>query len=412
MSTSETISGSGNTGLPGYVTIGAGVKFFYDEATVATTVEGSGQTSLNAQLGSEPVLYFTGGGSGSITASGPGDALFLSGSKWLFNGSSLGAESIYSTAGNATINTRGTGSATADAEGFPTTPSNFVELAGTNAVVNSFGTNDLIESFAGHDTIHADGSANVLVDGGHVTVNVNGYGPVRAAFSGTAGGTLDFINNSSVSATVSGNVPGGYGGSVTAFGGAAGGYYAGASGGNNSLVGGAGAVTLVGAGNNNHLKAAGYAASYEGQNVLIAGIGSNGDVMIAESTSGYNEFHGGSSGADTMESFGQGAQTFFVGAGGTESIVGSTVSGAANEYIFDQDSTGNGQDIITNFRVGTDDIDINLNDSLSGVTIASFNAIGGAHPGTFIELSNNTTITLYGVSPSTLNHSIIGGTHI
>jgi hypothetical protein len=279
-------------------------------------------------------------------------------------------------------------------------------------VVNSFGTNDLIESFAGHDTIRADGSANVLVDGGHVTVDANGGGPVIAFFSGSAGGALDFINNSTVSATVSGNVPGGSGGSVTAFGGVGGGVFIGASGGNNSLVGGSGAVTLVAAGNNNHLKAAGYSSSYSGQNVLEAGYSSNGDVMIAESTSGYNQFHGGSSGADTMESFGQGAQTFYVGAGGPESIVGSTVSGASNEYIFDQDSTGNGQDIITNFRLGTDHIDINYNGTLSGVTIKSFNETGGTHPGTFIELSNNTTITLYGVNASSLSTSIIGGTHI
>jgi hypothetical protein len=231
---------------------------------------------------------------------------------------------------------------------------------------------------------------------------------VIAYFDSTGGGKLDFINNSTVSATVSGNIPGGSGGSLTVFGGVGGGVYIGGSGGNNSLVGGSGAVTLIGAGNNNHLSVSGYSSSYAGQNVLRAGGG--GAVMVAESPSGYNEFYGG--GTDTITSYGHGAQTYYVGTTGTERYTGSTVSGATNEYIFDQDTSGSGNDIITNFRLGTDHIDVNLNGTLSGVTIRSIEALTGTHTGSVVLLSNQTTIQLYGVSTSALSVSIIGGTHI
>jgi hypothetical protein len=38
MGTSQTVTGSGDTGIPGFVTIGAGVTSFFDYATVDTTV--------------------------------------------------------------------------------------------------------------------------------------------------------------------------------------------------------------------------------------------------------------------------------------------------------------------------------------------------------------------------------------
>jgi hypothetical protein len=406
------VTGTGNTGIPGYVSIAGGVKDFIDDTSIASTIEGSGQKNIVAWLALDtgvPVTYFTGGGNGTVVGGGAGDSVVLSGTKWVFEGYSQGAATVADAAGAATISVAGQGSATGNATGPDSTPSNFVELAGAMALVNSSGSNDLIESFAGSDTVKFSGSGNLEINGGNVTVNAAGSGPVRAIFAGNGGGTLDFINNSSVSATVSGNIPGGSGGSATVFGGVGGGVYVGGAGGNNSLIGGSGNVTLVGAGTNNYLEAAGFASSYASQNVLEAGSG--GGVLIADSTTGYNQFYGGT-GNSTISTAGAGAQTFYVGASGTEYITGSTAAGSTNEYIFNQNSTGSGQDTIANFRLGRDHIDVNLNGTLSGVTIAGISTIGGGQSGTIVNLSDKTQIYLYGVSPSALSTSIIGGTHI
>jgi hypothetical protein len=382
--------------------------------TVPTTIMGSGGESVSYGLGTPgstvPTVLNTNGGSGTVTAGGQNDFVFLSGGIWCVKGAAVGGDSVNSNAGSVTIGTSGSGTATGSATNrTDTTPSNVVGLAGTSAVVNSSGSNDLIESYSGSDTINVSNSANVLVNGGAVTVHATGSGPVVAFFNSIGGGTLDFINNSTVAATVSGNIPGGGGGSATAFGGVGGGVYVGGSAGNNSLVGGSGAVTLIGGGTNNYLEAAGFSSSYAGQNVLEAGSG--GGVLVADSTSGYNEFYTGT-GTSTVTSFGKGAQTYYVGASGSAQITGSTVAGSTNEYIFDQDSTGSGSDVITNFRLGTDHIDINLNGNLSGVTIKAIDTLGGGASGSLVSLSDGTTIQLYGVSKSSLSTSIIGGTHI
>jgi hypothetical protein len=134
--------------------------------------------------------------------------------------------------------------------------------------------------------------------------------------------------------------------------------------------------------------------------------------MLASSTTGYNEFHG-DTGSDTMVSHGSGAQVFYVGAAGQELMTGSTTSGATNTYVFDQATTGSGSDIITNFNLTRDNIYINLGATVnSSVTIQSFSSLGGATSGTVVYLSDHTSIQLYGVSTSSLNHSIIGTTHI
>jgi hypothetical protein len=415
MAKTETVSGNGNTAQPGFVTIAAGVTYFVDEVAIANTIRGSGQTNIEAVLGTSttapPIVYNTGGGSGTVSAAGGGDYVALSGTKWVFNGNVPGNDTVISSAGLATIGVGGNGTYPG---GQSQVPSNVVELAGAQAVVNSFGTNDLIEDFAGLATINALNTASIEMDGGAATVHVHGVGSVKAFFTGQGGGRLDFINNSTVAATVSGNVPGGTGGSVTAFGGYGGGVYVGGAGGNNSLIGGAAAVTLVaGNGNNNILEAAGFGNSYAAQNEFVAGSGTS--TLTADSTTGYNEFIG-ETGNLVMTSFGKGNQTYYVGAQGLETITGSRAAGATNEYIFDQDRTGSGMDSITNFRLGTDHIDINFNGTLSGVTIKAIDAVAPSASdtagGSLVTLSDQTQITLYGVSRNSLSLSIIGGTHI
>jgi hypothetical protein len=368
------------------------------------TVQGNGASHALANfLGASSVTYNTGGGSGVITASGPGDLVNASGTDWTVNGAAGGGDTINAASDNAIISTYGQGRASGNAIGADSTPSNVVGLAGTSATVSSNDTNGLIETYSGNDIISVNGSANVLINGGADTVYATASSTAVRAFFNLYGGTLDFINNSGAAATVSGAVPGASGGSTTAFGGAGGGVYIGGNAGNNSLVGGSGSVNLVAAGTNNFLSVSGSSGSYATQNILDAGDG--GATMIAGSTTGFNEFYGGT-GTDLIISGGSGAQTFYVGASGSELITGSTVTGADNQYIFNQDGSGSGQDVITNFRQGIDQIDINGNGTLSGVSISGIASLGGAQSGSIIYLSDRTTIQLYGVKPASLGNVI------
>jgi len=406
-----TTSGATNIKL----TVPVGYNYLVVQAPGTETITGNGSSDFLAVFGSQSGVTFnsaaaTGGtGSGTVVAGGPNDFSVVTGAFWSVIGNALGGDTTNSTASVAAIQVFGQGNAVNNAVGADSTPSNVVGLAGSSATVVSGGTNDLIETFAGQDFVSVSGSANVLINGGADTVYATAGSTAVRAFFNLFGGDLDFINNSTVAATVSGAVPGASGGSTTAFGGVGGGVYIGGNAGNNSLIGGTGTVNLVAHGTNNILSVTGYGGSYATQNILYAGEG--GSTLFAASTTGFNEFYGGS-GTDSIVSFGSGSQTYYVGATGSENITGSTVSGASNEYIFDQDSTGNGSDVITNFKLGRDHIDINYNGNLSGVSISGIDSLGGSNTGTIIYLSDKTTIQLYGVKESSLSTSIIGGTHI
>jgi hypothetical protein len=390
------------------VNVPSGYGAIVADAPGTATINGGGAFNELAIFAAESTVnYFTGGGSGTVVAGGGGDFIVASGTTWSLNGASTGNDTINSVAANATVTTYGQGNATGNAIGADSTPSNVVGLAGTSATVISNGINDLVETYAGNDVVSVNGSANVLINGGSDTVYATASSTAVKAFFNLFGGALDFINQSGVAATVSGAVPGASGGSTTAFGGNGGGVYIGGLAGNNSLVGGTGSVTLVGAGTNNFLSAQGSYSSYATQNVLKAGDG--GATLVAGASTSYNEFYGGS-GTDSIISFGSGVQTYYVGTTGSEDFTGSTVSGATNNYYFEQGSSGNGADAIENFKIGRDKIYINANTSLSGVAIAGFQSLGAGN--TIITLTDKTTITLYGVKASSLSSSIIGGTHI
>jgi hypothetical protein len=374
------------------------------------TIQGNGAAhSLVNFGGASSVTFNSNGGSGSVTAAAASSLIVVSGSLWTVSGAAGGGDTINSTADNALISTFGQGLASGNAIGADSTPSNVVGLAGLNATVSSNDSNGLIETYSGNDIISVNGSANVLINGGADTVYATASSTAVRAFFNLFGGTLDFINNSTIAATVSGAVPGASGGSSTTFGGVGGGVYIGGNAGNNSLIGGSGIADLVAAGTNNFLSVAGYGASYATENIMDAGSG--GATLVAGASTGYNEFYGGT-GTDSIVSYGSGVQTFYVGSTGSEQITGSTVAGAVNEYAFNQSASGNGQDVITNFRVGTDHIDINLNGGLAGVKISGFGQLGGATSGSIIYLSDETTIQLFGVKTASLSAGIIGTTHI
>ncbi|HYP64193.1 MAG TPA: hypothetical protein VEQ16_09905, partial [Acidocella sp.] len=166
---------------------------------------------------------------------------------------------------------------------------------GANSVTlynTSGSTNESIYS-AGNDTInlHGSGSAVVSIYGNGTVIDQDVNASVVAAGSASvglhwenvnSGGTLHFVNNSSVAATIYiGNQGSQFASTrVTADGGAGGGFFVGGSSGQNSLVGGSGVVTLLGAGAGDFLEA----QSSIGTNVLGQGVGL--ETLVATSTTG------------------------------------------------------------------------------------------------------------------------------
>lgn len=370
------------------------------QAPGSETISGNGASNFLGVFGANSSVNFvTDGGSGSIFAGGPDNAVLL-GSNWTFNGSPDGGETVAALANNSFLAVAGAGTGP---------ESNLVSADAANVSIVSGGASDLDVVYGGTAQISVSGSGDVLVDGGAATVNaVAGVGSVAAAFAYN-GGQIYFINSSNTAVSVLGGFAGAVGGNLTVFGGAGGGYFQGGPGGNNSLTGGSGSVTLIGNGDRNTL-VGGTGAS----NDLVAASGSTTMIGVAGSTS--NQFTGGT-GSLVVSTSGSGAQSFFVGMSGQEIISGSTVSGAVNSYFFLQDSTAGGSDIIENFRVGTDHVYINPfgNATTLGVTIAQVDPIAASasHPsgGSLVLLSNNTTIEFLGVSSTSLQ-SDIGSTTV
>jgi hypothetical protein len=242
-------------------------------------------------------------------------------------------------------------------------------------------------------------------------VVATGSGAFIGYFVGSAGGNMDFVNSSSKASSIIAGLNPVTGaissqGSVTVSAGAGGGVYDGGISGNNSLVGGSGAVTLFSAGVNNYLFTNG-APTGSAYNLLNAFSGGN-DTLIAGSGSTNNVFFGGV-GTESILSSGSGVQDYFVGTLGSETISGSTVSGATNTFIFNQSSAqGGGTDVLLNFKPGEGFI--NPSNGVTGVSIVSFESLNGIHSGTEIDLSNGTTLKLFGISASSFSASIIGGT--
>jgi hypothetical protein len=392
-SVGTTTAGSANISLA----VPTGYNTLVVQAPGSETIAGNASNNMLAIFGAQSSVNFnTGGGSGTVVAGGPGDFVVLLGSGWTFDGSPNGDETVAGLANNSLISVAGAGTGS---------QSNVISADAANVSVIAGGTNDLVVVDGGTGLVSMGGGGNVLINGGAVTVSARPGSSRVAAFFDTNGGELDFINNSTVAASVFGAVAGAVGGNLTVFGGTGGGYFQGGPGGNNSLVGGSGSATLISGGNNNYLKAAG------ANNAFFASGGAT--TMVAAAGSGANLFSGGT-GSLTVSTSGSAGQSFFVGSAGQEIFTGSTVSGAVNGYFFNQNNTGSGSDIIMNFRHGTDFVEINGNSSAAGVTIAqvlSINATASHPSGSLVLLSDNTSITLYGLNAASIQ-SVVGGTHI
>ncbi len=361
--TSTTSSGSAATNY----TISGGVTDLAVQVPGNTTIAGNSNTSVAVFGANSNVNYsVTNPGAGSIFAAGGANSISL------YSTGTSNNETVYS-AGNDTVNMAGTGN-------------DYVSV-GPNA-------NDQIQI--------QDANANVTATGA-ATVGISWD-------NANSGGTLDFVNNSTVSQTIYSSVfitPTGSKTApthVTAFGGAGGGFYVGGQAGNNSLIGGSGVVTLVGGGNSDTLSA----SSNAGTNYLFAGAGA--ETLIATSTSGSNVFQIGlnypglgqpqSDGIVSTE--GSGVQTYFLGNSVGESIFGSN-NASLNVFNVVSDSTaGGGTFNIYNFHNGF----INLMDGAD--TAAGSATVVGIAQDQFnsgvadIALSDGTTIKIHGVSASSL----------
>ncbi len=370
------------------------------EAPGAYTVDGNGTSNFLAVFSGQSSVDFNAlnSGTGTVVASS-GDFIqvggtFFGGQGWSVLGGASGADTINTTAENASITTQGS--------------NNVVGLAGVNATVVGNGSHDLIAGFGGLNTISIAGSSdNVLISGGADTVYaMSGSSSIDAFFFNSGGGTLDFINQSSVAASVTGGANGASG-SVTVFAGAGGGYYQGGTSGNNSLVGSSGtsSTTLIGGGNHNYLSVDG-----SGANALFAGDGTA--TLVAGAGTEDNVLAGGA-GTDIISTAGAGTQSFFVGTTGSETLTGSSIGGALNNYYFNQAaSAGGGTDVITDFKYGSDHVFINPFDTTGGGSVSvqgvSSTTINGAHSSE-VTLTDNTIIKLVGVTFTNAQIATISG---
>jgi hypothetical protein len=391
--TNSSVNGASTAGSANVsVNVPIEYKYLVVEAPGSETVNASA-TGMFAVFGSSSAVTFNSGGSGTVVAGGAGDYVGLTAGTWSVYAS--GGDSVASSAANASIVTAGS--------------DNVVGLLGGTASVTLGGANDLIETYNSGVTglVTVTGSNDrVLIDGGSDTVTAAGNSSGLNVFFNLSGGSLDFINNSTSAATVSGAVIGAIGGSVTAFGGAGGGIYKGGPGGNNSLVGGSGLVSLYGAGVNNLLSVTGAGTGTNG-NLLSVGT-SGSSTLIASASTTNNTFYGGAVGSTVMQSSGSGTQTFFLGSGDQETLTGSKAAGATNNYYVLQTGTGAGNDVITNFNLSTDKLYIDTIQDQGQVSVGSIEANGGSAGGSIIFLTDNTSITLYGISTTQLSNAGIG----
>ncbi|OYV37215.1 MAG: hypothetical protein B7Z81_06325 [Acidocella sp. 20-61-6] len=381
--------------VSGAYTVSSTASTLAVQAPGAETITGSSTTGV-AIFGSNSSVNYTvvNPASGSIFAAGGADEITLLSSAVpnvsnpLKTVSSPNAETVYA-AGQDTINLYGQGN-------------DFVSLTGASSVRVDI----------------QDANATVVASG-TVATNVYWSGPA-------AGGSLDFINNSTDTAFIQVPVfPVTVNGvrqyvsaenHVTAFGGAGGGEFIGGQGGNNSLIGGSGVVSLIGGGQGDFLQAQG---SVGAGNVNDFMAGSGSETMIATAGT-YNNLFGagvnypglGAPAANGLISTdGAGAQNYFLGNAGVVTIDASTVSTATNTfYVVSNSSVGGGTFDIYNFS-GNSTINLTNNNSfgastasISGIKADPFNANNS-----IIGLSDGTRIELFGVSASSLT-TVSGGT--
>ncbi len=230
---------------------------------------------------------------------------------------------------------------------------------------------------ATHDMITSGGGDTIWAGSGTVTV----------ADSGTKGdtvydqsATLTFINGSGASMIYAGS------GTVLVQAGVGGGVFYAGTGGDNLLTAGSGKVVFYGGASGDVLTAAGAAGD-----TLIAGAGS--ESLLGGTATGNLVMLGGS-GNDIMTA-GAGHTDFTVGTG-NDTI---TDSGLGDVIMIARGQAG-GLDLISNFRIGTDEVDL-VGFSASSASSAIGSQMSDGKGGTVLFLADGTRVDLVGIAHAT-----------
>ena len=224
------------------------------------------------------------------------------------------------------------------------------------------------------DTIVSGGGDTIWAGSGTVTI-IDTASKGDRIFDQSA--TLTFINGSGASVFNAGS------GRVSVQAGAGGGvYYAGSAEGS-QLTAGTGKVVFYGGASGDVLTAAGAA-----KDTLIAGAGS--ESLVGGTATGTLEMQGGR-GNDIMTA-GAGHTDFTVGIG-NDAI---TDGGLADVITIVRGHAG-GMDMINDFRVGTDRLDL-VGYSASSITKALATQISNGHGGSMLLLSDGTRVDFSGLA--------------
>lgn len=260
---------------------------------------------------------------------------------------------------------------------------NVISLGSGNDTVASEG-NDTITGGSGAAQIDATGNATVFAGLGALTYNgAGGTGLIIGDGDSTSGPLAVYGGTGPV--TVFGG-----GGDVNAFGGSSGG---------NTLVSGSANSVLVGGGSNDLLVATG-----SGTTTMVAGSG-NETLFGGGATGTTNIFAGDASSSDTIV-LGTGSEYIQFGAGN------STVFGGGGNDVYGlvNDTTtsalSGGTDLVVGFNAAQDFFQLQgFDSSTSGSSVLASDTTV-ANGSTIIQLSDNVTIDLYGVTNLTASNFI------
>ncbi len=334
--------------------------------TAPVTVTGGGALNQQVVLGTRPVTFNAGGGSGIIVGGDDNKAIDIG----------VGTNfAIYTGAGDDTISLVSSAAA----------GRNTVEagLAVTNNTVNLGAAPTLVRS-TGNDAVSVGSGAATIEVVGMVQDTVSGGAGRMTFVEGDGASQVNYVTDPVTSV----RQPVAAFGSATVIGGVgAGGLYRGGTSGSNLLVGGLGAVTLQGAGSGDVLIATGSS----GMQVLQAGAGN--ETLLGSLSASNNVFSAGS-GSDLIIA-GSGNDRINAGRGGSATITGG---GGADLFVFDPRFSAGAQVVITDFAPGADHIVLQAYaaPNTAANLAASAQRVGAS--ASRITLSDGTTITFQGVT--------------
>ncbi len=225
-----------------------------------------------------------------------------------------------------------------------------------------------------HDTINSGGGDTISAGSGTVTITDAGRKGDRI-FDQSA--TLTFINGNGASVLEAGS------GRVSVQAGVGGGVYYAGSGEGSQLTAGAGKVVFYGGATGDVLTAAGAASD-----TLIAGAGN--ELLVGGTATGTVVMQGGR-GNDIMTA-GAGHTDFTVGTGND-----AITDGGLGDVITIVRGQAGGLDMIKDFRVGTDDLDL-VGYSTSSISKALATQMSDGHGGSMLLLSDGTRVDFSGLA--------------